>query len=992
MAGDKKSVASLTLLADQPKQALDDLLAAETRVTEQGGKLATSFATGFESIEDRAKKALAAIANGGNAESQLNRLVAEFVKLKTAEEAAEATGQTLPEEFTKGFAIAEQQIIGVTAAMQQQREQVTELKARFIEAGAAATDATKGVADGAAGASTALEAVGTSGEQAGVGVTTGAESGTTALEAVVGAAEQAATSVDQIAAASERAALPLPDVRRGFVSVADAAKNMADSVDRGWTRDEEGARESARTLAEVLQNRIRLKEAIVDEFGAMENADTETRAAYEAWDVEVQRLTLHVQEMVAAQRQAAVATKEGGEQFATIGLLAEQAGRHFGETGEKIGSAAGQLGLMAAMSAHLKKSFESLNLNEFGSGWARIAIQAGAVVAVFAASVAGGLKMAEANEQNAESVEHLKAKLTDWLSVDLLPWFGRMEAGMQVFLADLVSAGTATTEFFEAIAKGDADGAKAAIDRVKHAFDGLENEVDAAGRAQDRRTASTHAAATADEIAAKFAEQNAEMNKRVAAAIEVARGAVEKRTGSQEHLTTAVKAGAEADADAARKAADDAEEVAKAAEKIAKGKEVEAKNARQVVEALKESAKAHEDDSEKTKTDIESASKLAKAKEGEATAAKLAADALKEAAAQAKEDAKEADEAAKASEHLAEMLQSLTDAVNQETGAYAKKESAVQRQIDKLREELKTNGDLTASDRARITEMISVASSIDSLQREQDKLTGSKKKDAAASDEQTSAIHRHSEALKSNEQALEREIERTGSLYIAQHKLAESESQITVVKSGRAAQVEADIELQRRLLNSINDETKATDAASVATSKNAITQDEATGAISNVAKATGDAGKAAGESSVHYDAATRTMTNVKSAADGVADATKKAGSAAEDSDPFWQQFNEYMAKAGITIVPQFSAAMSTTGEAIGRVNPELSAHVLEMDKLNVAYAGVSNGLGSIGDNLGPLVEHLKEAKSHADELVQSLGNVATAVHNIPSGDATDAGS
>jgi chromosome segregation ATPase len=151
MAGEKKSVASLTLLADQPKQALEDLLAAETRVTEQGVKLATSFATGFETIEDRAKKALTTIANGGNAEAQLNKLVAEYSRLKTAQDAAVASGEKLPEEFQRAFSIAEKQITNVTAAMTRQREQTAELKGQFQQL-AAAED---GVAVAAQGVATA---------------------------------------------------------------------------------------------------------------------------------------------------------------------------------------------------------------------------------------------------------------------------------------------------------------------------------------------------------------------------------------------------------------------------------------------------------------------------------------------------------------------------------------------------------------------------------------------------------------------------------------------------------------------------------------------------------------------------------------------------------------------------------------------------------------------------------------------------------------------
>ncbi|HSY50397.1 MAG TPA: hypothetical protein VLC46_16415 [Thermoanaerobaculia bacterium] len=987
MPTDKKYVASYlvdTGASTQNIQAVQDALVQSGNA---GISSASRITQGLEAIETNSDKAMGKIANGAQvSDSALTQLAARYVALQQAVTDAFGSIENAPQAIQDAMRVAEEQVQGVNTAVVSMGDRVTLAAERFRELATSGGDAAKTVAEGADAASGALDTVGTSATAAGTAVTEGADAASEALDTESESATRAAEAIDGMAAASARAALPLPDVTRGVVSVDIAAQHMADTVAHAWQVDEEGGRLSARQLTVVVENRVRLRQAIIDEFGSLEEADAATRATYEAWDAEVQRLIQHTQELMVAQRQATVALKEGGEQFATIGLMAQQAGRLFGETGQKIGSAAGELGLMGAMSAHLQKNFEGLKLNELQGGFARTAIQAALVTAAFLASSAAGLKLAEANAENAESFDNLVKSMEGAFQTDFMPWFGRIEAAAQVFIADMMNATTASMHFWEAISSGDKDAAIAALDQASKSFNGLAFETMNAMSAQDRRAQSTNKAATADEIAAKFAKENADMARMVATATDAARAAVEKRTA-------ATKDGAAADEEATKGAtadaheqADAAEALAKVATDLAKAKEVEAKNATLVVAAMKEEAKAKNDDSDATKQSIKLAEDQAKAKGQLATAAKLAADALKEAAAQAKEDARQEDEDAKSAAHLTDMLQSLTDAVNQETGAYAKKETAIQKQIDKLQEELKTNDDLSDSDKARIQQMITVAARIDQLQQAEDKLTAAKKQEAEATTAQTSATAKRSAATKSEEALLEEEIAKTGSLTIAQNRLAQSESQIIVVKSGVAAQVEADIAQQRRLLNSLNDQAKATDDVSTATSKNAITQDAVTGAITNVTKASDDASNAADSSSVQYDKATHSMTNVKEAADKAADSTTKAGNAAQESDPFWQKFNDFMAKAGITVIPQFSMSMDVSGKKIVEVTPQVAAHVLEVDKLSTSYKGAGD---AIKDNLlvqlAEVDKQLAAAKTNADALVAALNKIPDAVNNIPSG-------
>src|ERR1051326_5870233 len=290
---------------------------------------------------------------------------------------------------------------------------------------AAQETATGIAAVGAASAEVAdeVETLGASAEEAPSKIADGAETAKTALDGIAPSAEAAAAAVEQMGESGERAALPLPDVTRGMTSVKDAAANMATTVKAAWDIDAEGGKLSARQLATVVQNRERLRQAIVEEFGSLEAADGPTRAVYEAWDAEVQRLVVHTQELTKAQRAAAVGLKEGGEQFAMVGLLAEHVGKNFGEVGEKLGIAAGELGLLGSVGTHLGGVFAGLELNEFGGGFAKGRIQAALVAATAVAAAAAGKKLSETNEANAQTIdfwEKALVRLGGSLKTDLI--------------------------------------------------------------------------------------------------------------------------------------------------------------------------------------------------------------------------------------------------------------------------------------------------------------------------------------------------------------------------------------------------------------------------------------------------------------------------------------------------------------------------------------------------------------------------------------------
>src|ERR1051326_6747366 len=308
---------------------------------------------------------------------------------------------------------------------------------------AAQETATGIAAVGAASAEVAdeVETLGASAEEATSKIADGAEPAKTALDGIAPSAEAAAAAVEQMGESGERAALPLPDVTRGMTSVKDAAANMATTVKAAWDIDAEGGKRSARQLATVVQNRERLRQAIVEEFGSLEAADGPTRAVYEAWDAEVQRLVVHTQELTKAQRAAAVGLKEGGEQFAMVGLLAEHVGKNFGEVGEKLGIAAGELGLLASVGTHLGRVFAGLKvneigggvfqgrlygglkLNELGGGFAKVSIQAALVAATAVAAAAAGKKLSETNEANAQTIdfwEKALVRLGGSLKTDLI--------------------------------------------------------------------------------------------------------------------------------------------------------------------------------------------------------------------------------------------------------------------------------------------------------------------------------------------------------------------------------------------------------------------------------------------------------------------------------------------------------------------------------------------------------------------------------------------
>lgn len=941
MAGDRKLIAVFELQTGASLQNLEELTAAEKQMSESGITAASSLTNAFESIEQRSASLFARLGEGKNVTAaQLTELAAKYVSLGDSVRGAFGSIENAPEAIQRALQVAEQQIVAVNSAAGSMGERVAEAARQF--------------ADMATAASSAGEKTRTAVEGAGE-----------ALDEIATRAEGATTAMDGMAEAAERAELPLPDIKRGIMSISDAAANMAESVGNAWRVDEEGGRLTARQIGAVVQNHVRLKEAIIEQFGSLEAADAGTREAYEAWDLEIQRLVAHTQELTTAQRAATLGLKEGGEQFAIMGLLAEHLGKQFGESGEKIGSAAGQLGLLAAMSAHLKKSFEGLKLNEFGDGWTRISIQAGATIAVLAAATAAGLKFAETNEQNSETIKDLEKSFHDLIGTDVGSWFGELQAGMQVFLADTFNAAIAVKDFFIAFNTGDFSGAADAIKKAAHAYDDLENETDAARRAQDKRRDSTREAITLDGIMAQIAEQNAETQRRVAVAMDSARVATDRRTSSEHALTAATHEATAADAAAAEKAAQTAENVAKSAEKIAKAKEAEAKAAENVVKKIKDDAEARKAEDDVTKASIAEAEKFAKAKKDEADAAKLAADKLREEAANAKENARQVEEAAKAAAHLKDELRALIDAVNQETGSRLEEQTAIEKQVAKLEEELATNTKLTESEKSRITQMIAVAKEIDALQKKQDALTAAKTRDTAASGPQIAATKAETAATRELYLVTKDSVDAT-------QAQATEERQLYIVKGEAQDQLAKEIKERQDALDSLYklvEAEKASGTAAIDASKAAQTLSgswkDGKLTMSNVAESTV---KATGDLKDH----TAAISNVRTAVESASEATDEASKKVADDAKFWQEFRDKMTELGVTLVPEFSDKITVTAEAFRKLTPEAAAHVVDVDKLVSGYGNLTQNVQGLSPALDAVIERLREVKKSGDAAADAV--------------------
>lgn len=412
-------------------------------------------------------------------------------KLVEATKQVAAAGKGAGEGLAAGLEKIAEVATGAVAA----EEEVAQAAEGIATAGEQASTTTAAalgtVAEAAAATTTAVESVGEAATAAGEEATTAFEETTTVLEETAAAAQQIG-----------------PSISEGFGEIAEQVQTVQDVIDKFYQRLADGLAPGRGALRQLTAQYSILGQQIAEAENLTAEEAAAAKANYEKIGAAIQGVIGRQREFNAELRSAQIATKEGGEQLALMGIAAEQLGKHFGEIGEKIGSTAGEVGILAAVFTQLGRAFEGLKLNTLATSFAGVkanmtgaAIQAGLVAAAFAAASAAGIKLAETNEQNAESVENVVKWFKELVTGggEFGAWLGRIQAELQVFVADTLDAAGAIIDLDLALASGDPAKAAVAIAQVRQAYSGLSKEVDAAAAAQDKEHLSARIAAEAHE-------------------------------------------------------------------------------------------------------------------------------------------------------------------------------------------------------------------------------------------------------------------------------------------------------------------------------------------------------------------------------------------------------------------------------------------------------------------------------------------------------------
>lgn len=452
---DLKIGLEVTTGASQPN--LEKGIVAPLKEVDAAGKAAaTSVTAGVKEIEAATQGAAAA-----------------EEKLVTATEQVAEAGQGAGEGIAAGLEKVTEAAAGAVAAQEEVAQASEGIATAGEESAATTSEALTGVAEVAATTSEAIAGIGEA-------ATTAGEEATTALEETTAAAEETAAAAQQIG----------PAISEGFTEVADQAQLVQNAIDRFYQRLADGLAPGRGALRQITAQYAILQEQIAE-------ADTLTAEEAEAAQANYQRIGLAIQGVITKQREfnaemktANIATQEGGAQLAMLGMAAEHVGKVFGDVGEAVGKAAGEVGILALAAEHLPRMFEAMNLNELGGGLRNVSIQAGLVAAVFALAYGAGTKFAESNELNKQVIDDLTKSLKDLVAGggEFGKFTGEAQAGIQALTAHIIESKWSLVDFVNglqiAIAAANGDGATVA--KLSQGYGDLSKDIDAATKAQDK--------------------------------------------------------------------------------------------------------------------------------------------------------------------------------------------------------------------------------------------------------------------------------------------------------------------------------------------------------------------------------------------------------------------------------------------------------------------------------------------------------------------------
>jgi hypothetical protein len=927
---ERRLVAVFELETAGAVQNLEALTAAEKTMNEGGVTAAKSFTSLFEQIENGSSKAFSRL-NSGNSvsESSLKQLAAQFVAVREA--VNQAFPENVPAEFQAALKISEEQIIAVNTAVATMGTSVNDAADRFKKIGSEAAEATGKAKSGAAEASGAFA---------------------------------------ELAAAAARISTPLPEVKRGLQDIGTSGKNMAESLENAWAIDEAGGRLSARQIGVVVQNRVRLRESIdATKFATQEEAATAAQV-YAAMDAETQRLIVHAQELHEAQESATVGMKDSNEQMFMAGMLAQQIAKNFGSAGEAIGDAAGELGMLSMMANQSRKAFEGMKLNELGGSASKTAIQVAAITAALALATSTGWKFAALNERVKETEDDLTNSLMKqggWWDKFKVGW-GEIFAILEALNSRLIDSGGALIDLMDSLKTGDMDTFRAAVDRLHKSTEGLTDEIAANIEAQNRRRESSlHAAAASDVEASALHKVTTALHDSLGAN-KTLDAATRARLETVAHLGEQLNKSIVTTQNATKAAKDHAE----AGKGEAAGEKGVADAAAELIKAMVASTVAKGDN----RTEI---GKLVDALRHELEASKDLTEAGREYVKGLIEQAQKIDATTKAEEHAAEvkkLLKGTTDdliaAINEQTGALEAQQTPIEKVIAARREELATNTQLTAADKARIEQAIAIAEKIDVLQKKEAALTGTTKDAVAVNKDLVSSQHEITDSYTRQSESVAEVGDSFYQAAVAQHELndqldrnhglldeqAASEQKLVSVRNEAAEQLKRQIEEQKQQLLAMQQQATANQA--IKTSVQEVTGAWENGrlVISNVSK----------------DAALLTDNVTKAG-----DAEKAAAAKVAADKEFWDGFDAAIKAAGGTTLPKFSEEITVTAGKVQQTGKQMADHAAEVMKAHDAYKTMAT------DSLPAVNKGLDEYLAKVNAATEATGRLNHAVTELSQG-------
>lgn len=217
------------------------------------------------------------------------------------------------------------------------------------------------------------------------------------------------------AAATNESRNSLENLRGETLTVQEATEIAASKIRAAWELYNEELKITPRSVGFVVQAVEGLRMTIDATRGTTQEATTQEIADYERLRAELAKLQVQARLVLDEQQDARLLLKESGNQIQSVGIAVQQLSSSLGPMGQAFGSAAGQAALFSGGLQQVRDAFKQMNLNqlEFNGLNATTITQGGLIAGTFIAAAIAGLKLAETNKTNEDTVNQLKKSWTN---------------------------------------------------------------------------------------------------------------------------------------------------------------------------------------------------------------------------------------------------------------------------------------------------------------------------------------------------------------------------------------------------------------------------------------------------------------------------------------------------------------------------------------------------------------------------------------------------